>query len=80
MALASSPQRCVHGYLAQRHGNRFGAPLMHTQLKSTDWRRAMRASSDVVGADDRQVRGVAWTRLGELEKKVIKAIEAKLEV
>ena len=55
-------------------------PLMHTQLKSTDWRRAMRASSDVVGTDDRQVRGVAWTRLGELEKKVIKAIEAKLEV
>ena len=35
--------------------------------------------SDVVGTDDRQVRGVAWTRLGELERKFIKAIEAKLE-
>ena len=55
-------------------------PLMQAQLKSTDWRRAMRAFADVLGADDRQVRGVAWTRLGELEKKVIKAIEAKLEV
>ena len=52
-------------------------PLMQAQLKSTDWRRTMRAFSDVFGADDRQLSGVAWTRLGELERKLIKAIEVK---
>lgn len=48
-------------------------------MKSKDWRRTMRQFSDVVDTDERQQSGVAWTRLGELERKFIKAIEAKLE-
>ena len=52
-------------------------PLMQAQLKSKNWRRTMRAFSDVFGTDDRQLSGVTWTRLGELERKFIKAIEAK---
>jgi len=54
-------------------------PLMQAQMKSKDWRRTMRQFSDVVDTDERQLSGVAWTRLGELERKFIKAIEAKLE-
>ena len=54
-------------------------PLMQAQLKSKNWRRTMRAFSDVLGTDDRQLSGVAWTRLGELGRKFIKAIEAMPE-
>ena len=52
-------------------------PLMQAQLKSKNWRRTMLAVSDVFGTDDRQLSGVAWTRLGEFERKFIKAIEVK---
>ena len=49
-------------------------PLMQAHLKYKDLGQIIRVFPNVVGTDDQQLSGAAWTRLRDLEWKCIKAI------